>query len=252
MVCADGQCALSCQAGLTACDGVCRDVETDRNNCGGCGMVCGSGEICVDGGCVLDCPPGFLACGGVCIDSKRDTTNCGSCGNNCSNGGEVCSNGVCSATCTGGETRCGNTCIDTTSDRNNCGACGVACPAGEGCNEGVCEPFAPCPEGTADNGGYCWVAAQDCDESPQEACARVGLLATPALLDLQWNNSRLGDVATQLGCSSLGDTGCCSAGMWRDPDTNTCYTHRFGNQFFNWNGCMNDDDPSVVTCLRRF
>lgn len=84
-VCIDGGCvcpgALSgCLAGEVSCDGVCVDPLTDDANCGGCGEICGDGELfcdgnggCVEGACAQVEPP----CGDQGCDELTDT--CGSC-----------------------------------------------------------------------------------------------------------------------------------------------------------------------------
>jgi hypothetical protein len=47
--------ALQCEAFRTACTNslgdFCRDTQTDINNCGSCGSVCGANQMCEDGGC---------------------------------------------------------------------------------------------------------------------------------------------------------------------------------------------------------
>ena len=91
------------------------DLETDPNNCGGCGNICtGAGEICRNSTCA--CPPDWVVCVGigcaepeVCPDLQRfDTTTCrceclprmivcnGSC---CLPDQEVCHDGVCIDPC---------------------------------------------------------------------------------------------------------------------------------------------------------
>jgi hypothetical protein len=61
--CASGQCQVgACLAGYGNCDGNdangCEvNIMTDRNNCGRCGNVCGSGQICVSGICRLSIIP---------------------------------------------------------------------------------------------------------------------------------------------------------------------------------------------------
>lgn len=60
--CADsGNCGtLTCEPSETCCnDTSCiptASLQTDENNCGGCGIVCPEGQICVDAVCVPDCP----------------------------------------------------------------------------------------------------------------------------------------------------------------------------------------------------
>jgi 6-phosphogluconolactonase (cycloisomerase 2 family) len=46
-----GVCALSCQAGLTECNGTCTDTRFDPNNCGGCGVACGDTQACAESSC---------------------------------------------------------------------------------------------------------------------------------------------------------------------------------------------------------
>jgi hypothetical protein len=41
-----------CGSETNDCDGLCVDVLTDVNNCGGCGKVCLSGMSCINGTCM--------------------------------------------------------------------------------------------------------------------------------------------------------------------------------------------------------
>ena len=41
------------------CSGVCEDTQSDPNNCGGCGLVCGIGTDCSGGACV--CSPASVS-----------------------------------------------------------------------------------------------------------------------------------------------------------------------------------------------
>lgn len=41
-----------CGPGLTFCSGGCANLDTDPNNCGGCGATCGAGELCVTQSCL--------------------------------------------------------------------------------------------------------------------------------------------------------------------------------------------------------
>lgn len=40
-----------CDSGLTLCSGACANLNTDRYNCGQCGMRCGKSEVCSSGEC---------------------------------------------------------------------------------------------------------------------------------------------------------------------------------------------------------
>ncbi len=41
----------NCGNGETCCSNACTNLQTDRNNCGGCGTTCGSGLSCQSGVC---------------------------------------------------------------------------------------------------------------------------------------------------------------------------------------------------------
>lgn len=41
----------NCTNGQTCCSNACTNLQTDRNNCGGCGTTCGAGLSCVSGQC---------------------------------------------------------------------------------------------------------------------------------------------------------------------------------------------------------
>lgn len=87
--------------GLTSCFGSCVDIETDLNNCGGCGVVCGSSDGCFGGTCVAPppsspCGAGLTTCGGECVSISRHAGHCGACFNSCPLGAS-CRRGVCCA-----------------------------------------------------------------------------------------------------------------------------------------------------------
>jgi hypothetical protein len=143
MVCGCGQSGKKdgCEEGLTDCGGTCVDLETDPDNCGGCGVECNEagGESCVDGTCFLDCGD-LTNCDGECVDIEDDPENCGGCGIECDVGaGEACLEGTCVTDC-GDLTNCGGRCVDLQTDPDHCGACGVECneAAGEVCVDGAC------------------------------------------------------------------------------------------------------------------
>jgi hypothetical protein len=81
--------------GQTSCNGVCRDLDNDRFNCGQCGRVC-QGPVgavgCVAGQCT--CGTGLTLCGSSCVNLAFDRNNCGSCGTVCPSN-LTCINSVC-------------------------------------------------------------------------------------------------------------------------------------------------------------
>ena len=84
------------------------DLMTDRNHCGACGVVCGTGLSC---------------CGGQCVNVTSNNAHCSRCGNACASGAACCS----------------NSCVNVLEDPNNCGTCGHVCSGVlKGCTNGVC------------------------------------------------------------------------------------------------------------------
>ena len=159
------------------CDGLCVDLSTDRDNCGGCGVSCGANALCVASACA-PCPSGETACGTsgatFCANLSSNDENCGACGNACPHG----------TTCNGGQcvcplTTCGSDCVDTQSDVSHCGSCTNACGTGGSneiaiCTKGQCSvacaaPFADC-DGNGNNG-----CESDLQTSPANcgACGRA-------------------------------------------------------------------------------
>lgn len=64
---------------VACCGNRCRDVLSDRNNCGACGSRCGFGQLC---------------CGGQCTSVAYDVANCGACDTVCP-GQQRCEYGAC-------------------------------------------------------------------------------------------------------------------------------------------------------------
>ena len=83
----------------TSCGGVCTDTSGDNNNCGACGVVCGSGATCQSGACVPGgpCANGGTSCNGACTDTTSDPNNCGACGVSCGSG-MTCQYSTCAPT----------------------------------------------------------------------------------------------------------------------------------------------------------
>ena len=79
------------------CRGLCIDVTTDADNCGGCGLKCDGS--CEHGSCVRHCPLGRADCDGNpdCeVNTLSDPQNCGGCGVVCNAiKGQACVRGQC-------------------------------------------------------------------------------------------------------------------------------------------------------------
>ncbi len=152
--CMGGQCMFGmCNPGFADCDnnpgdGCEVNLQSDVNNCGGCGQGCGipnATSICLAGQCAIGaCTPGLSNCdgdlGNGCEkDTSSDPANCGGCGNVCPNANNAtvgCAMSMCAISgCNAGFADCdkqfGDGCeAATTSDPANCGGCGVACAKG--------------------------------------------------------------------------------------------------------------------------
>lgn len=130
------------------------DLRTDRNNCGGCGIVCQANEECIDEGfgyeCAVPCARfGMSECGRDCVDLLNDPNNCGGCKDRCRNAGpnEVrsCKKGLCAFECLPGFADCNGDesdgCeVNLRNHPESCGACGNRCDiaAGQPCIDGRC------------------------------------------------------------------------------------------------------------------
>ncbi len=167
---------LECDPGFSRCGSSCADLKSDDNNCGGCGMACGAGEMCADSQCVpgaatedgglpdggddvdagdddagISLPPrcsgdgspdtcvcgiGEIKCGTTCRNAGSDPNHCGSCGLSCGPGG-FCVSGECLPACDPPLSQCSGQCVDLETDPRNCGFCGNVCESGL-CAEGEC------------------------------------------------------------------------------------------------------------------
>ena len=160
-----GDCGDSPDGGLSdggaggsggCCQHRCVTIGTDANNCGGCGITCGNGQVC---------------CAGLCAVLASDLDNCGACGNSCDLphlGGPACRAALCTNTgCESFFADCDrnplNGCeVNLTQDPNNCYGCGTKCPAPPHAQPGC--SVSGCGVGACDIG---WA---NCDKSPGNGC----------------------------------------------------------------------------------
>jgi len=128
-----------CPKGMSPCGKTfCYELQSDRSNCGVCGLICPSGKVCSAGACVgayveptstavapqATCGvPGQTKCGSRCANLSSSSANCGSCGSMCQSRTPNC---------------CSGACVDFSKDESNCGSCGHVCPAGSECSLGSC------------------------------------------------------------------------------------------------------------------
>jgi hypothetical protein len=125
-ICDLGTCA--CPTGTIRCPAAsptaCVDPASDEANCGGCGIVCATGQTCTSGVCL--CPTGQSVCDGACVDRSTDEVNCGACGWTCAVG----------ATCGGGSCACPS---GRTTPCGQGATGGGTCCAGNTCCSGACQ-----------------------------------------------------------------------------------------------------------------
>ncbi|MGC4115625.1 MAG: hypothetical protein QM765_13680 [Myxococcales bacterium] len=120
-----------CPAGQKRCNGVCKDILGDEENCGGCGARClilsggDTSSVCNNGRCDCHCSDGSVCpsndhsnccevgtikCNGQCTDLQNDRYNCGQCGRECGpytgESDSVCVAGECSCFCKSDGRKC--------------------------------------------------------------------------------------------------------------------------------------------------
>jgi hypothetical protein len=182
--CMAGSCTITCAKGFADCDknpanGCEVYTDTDLNNCGACGSLCGNlpnaVPLCLAGVCsIASCKMGFSDCNmktqdGCEANTQTDILNCGQCAAKCNlpNATPMCNGGSCAiASCNIGFSDCdgvaANGCESATmSDANNCGACGRVCSGPnsvQGCVMGGCVIMSCSP-------GF-----SDCDMNPKTGC----------------------------------------------------------------------------------
>jgi len=84
-----------CAPGLTACDGVCVDLDTDPEHCGSCDRSCGDDVACGGAACRPEgCDAFPNACDLSCTNTENDPLHCGECFEQCEPG-TTCAGGEC-------------------------------------------------------------------------------------------------------------------------------------------------------------
>lgn len=107
--CSGGNCNPVCAGLYDDCDGNPQNgcetsVAADKNNCGGCDIVCGtqnaSSTTCSSGTCNPTCNAGWGKCASPelgCVTPLGTTSNCSKCGESCSGSTPFCDPGGCVA-----------------------------------------------------------------------------------------------------------------------------------------------------------
>jgi hypothetical protein len=130
---------IVCRAGTDLCGQGCIDPQSDKRNCGGCGIPCGTNQDCSQGVCA--CATGATDCsatGSGCAVITSDARNCGACGHACGTN-QVCEASQCKVSCTLGVlTACSGACVNLQSDGQHCGDCLTVCGTGQRCRAGRC------------------------------------------------------------------------------------------------------------------
>ncbi len=207
------------------CNNICRNTQTDPENCGSCGQSCAAelpGSVCTRGRCIPGgCAAGMGDCDGNqangCEASLSTLANCGACGRACApaNGLGSCIAGVCGVLqCQVGFGDCDrdarNGCEIALNSVDNCGACARMCAAPTPmCDvaRGAC--VSNCQPGTVLCGQSCADLAIDLAN-----CGACGRVCAPANAAGRCSAGACSFVACNLGfgdCDNQLANGCESA-----------------------------------------
>ena len=199
----DGSGIDSCKDNEVCCTSGCAVIDSDVNNCGACGNVCGDGEACIAGLCACGAKtggPSLSACVSEieeCCSGRCDVQ--GSC-ERCGPSGVLCANG---------QECCDDVCVSVLSDPNNCGLCGVTCSATERC-EPAFEATAPaeCVDESPNPVLPCLEIEVECETAPGSGIFNC--------IDPASSNEFCGAASPDLG--SPFTTGLCLSAVPTDPN----------------------------------
>lgn len=221
-----GRSQSPCPMGRTFCAGDCAELQTDVAHCGGCTIVCPTGQVCAGGMCRPCASNAECATGKACINGAcaACTTNaqcnpgqacvlgvCGPCSGNAqcdADAGQACVNMACGPCAANMQCATGQACV-----AGRCGPCTAAsqCAQGQGCVNGACGPCATNPQcgaGQACLAGTCAPCTMNaqCDADAGQACVAGGCgpctasgQCDPGLVCL--GNGACGACTTNLQCS---------------------------------------------------
>jgi hypothetical protein len=114
----------------------------------------------------------------------------------------------------------------------------------EQCTLDTTNCYAGCPNGGAFVNNLCWYLSAGC-EATNVTCAAHGLTGVDGYINAVWDMPTMQAIADQSGWINGGDINCCVEFAW--VQGGAIYTHNFGPQFYNWNGCY-DIYPTVKAC----
>jgi hypothetical protein len=130
-----GPAAGPCPADRTLCSGTCVDLQTDKENCGGCGFSVPYGETCIQGR--FSGPEGGN--GGGSSTAPNATSAVATAGTTVTvPAATTATVAALQTSCQSGLALCSGTCRDLTTDSRNCGSCGYVCLAGTSCQDSWC------------------------------------------------------------------------------------------------------------------